>query len=444
MSADTAPDLMQTPRLLHRVVRAGGWTTFGFAGSQLLRLLGNLILTRLLFPEAFGLMAIVQAVIFGMAMLSDVGIEQSIIQNGKGDTIDFLNTAWTLKILRGIAMWLLGCALAVPLARFYNEPMLAQLLPVVGLTAVIAGFASTNIALADRKLGVAKSTLIEMGSSAFGLAVTVAWAWAMPSVWSLVAGSILSAIAQTLASHMYLDGTRNYLAWDREALSALAGFGRWILVSSALTFLVGEGIRLLVGRLLDVRMLAFMTLAMTIAQMPRQFFQQIGGRVLFSAYSEVIRERPERFNAVLARSRLIQIVPHWTICILLVFFGQQLMGLIYDERYIESGWMLQLLAVGSLIGCITNSYGSLLWAKGLVKTSTGLLAVQLLVQVAAMTIGVYVDGPKGLILGLALTSWILYPVHAAVYASLSLWQPKLDLPFIFLSLLTAFIFAIWY
>ena len=68
-------------KLVHRVLRAGGWTIFGFGASQLLRLGGNLILTRLLFPEAFGLMAIVQAVLVGVTLLSDIGVEQSIIHN---------------------------------------------------------------------------------------------------------------------------------------------------------------------------------------------------------------------------------------------------------------------------------------------------------------------------------------------------------------------------
>src|SRR5713101_1716008 len=112
------------PHLVQRVLRAGGWTVLGYGTSQLLLLAGNLILTRLLFPEAFGLMAIVLAVMVGVALLSDVGIEQSIIHNKRGNEPAFVNTAWSIKVIRGVLMWLALWLLADPLASLYGEPML--------------------------------------------------------------------------------------------------------------------------------------------------------------------------------------------------------------------------------------------------------------------------------------------------------------------------------
>ncbi len=397
-----------SPTLAQRVILAGGWSLFGFGASQVLRFAGNLILTRLLFPEAFGLMAIVQAILIGITLLSDVGIEQSVIRHRDGETPTFVNTAWTLKVIRGVLMWITACVLAVPIASFYGEPILAAMLPVIGFTAVISGLASTKMALADRKLGIGRKTLIEVGSAGAGLAVTVVGAWMVPSVWSLVVGNLVGAAARTAASYIWMDGAGNRFQWDRGSLAELVIFGRWIFVSSALTFLVGEGTRLLIGKMLDVRMLAFLALAMAINQMPRQFFQQIGGRILFSAYSEIVRDRPDRLNHVLLKSRLVQIIPYWTICLVLALFGEQLIEILYDPRYRDAGWMLEYLAAGSLVGCLSISYGGVLWAKGRVRTSTVVLAIQLCVQTAAMVIGLHFGGARGLVCGLAVASWLLY------------------------------------
>jgi O-antigen/teichoic acid export membrane protein len=437
MNIDLPAGARLRPRLVHRVLRAGGWTMVGYGTSQLLRLAGNLVLTRLLFPEAFGLMAIVQAVMVGVAMFSDVGIEQSIIHNKRGNEPAFVNTAWTIKVVRGVLMWVTLWLLAQPIASLYGEPMLAELLPVAGLAALIAGFASTNIASADRNLGIAKATLIDVGSYAFGLTVTIVWAWIDRSIWSLVMGNLVGVAAKTIASHLWLDGIRNRFSWQPESVRALRSFGQWIFVSSALTFMAGEGSRLLIGSLLDMRMLAFFSLAAALDHLPRQVVQQIAGRVLFPAYSELVRERPDRLYAVIERSRLMQIVPYWLVCVFFVYFGQGLMEILYDDRYKDSGWMLHMLALGSLVGSLIMSYTGILWAKGMVRTSTVMLAILLLIQVAAMVVGSYLGGAKGLVLGVAAVAWIMYPIHAFVYSRLSLWQPRVDLPFIGMSCLIA-------
>jgi O-antigen/teichoic acid export membrane protein len=423
---------------VQRVLRAGGWTMLGYGTNQLLRLAGNLILTRLLFPDAFGLMAIVQAVIVGVVMFSDVGIEQSIIHNKRGNEPAFVNTAWSVKVIRGVLMWLALWLLAAPLASFYGEPMLARLLPVAGLAAVISGFSSTKIASADRDLEIARTTLIGVGSYAFGLLVMIVWASIDRSIWSLVMGNIVGTAAQAIASHVWLDGIKNRFAWESKSLRSLRTFGQWIFVSSALTFLVGEGSRLLIAHFLDVRMLAFFSLALAMDQVPRQIIQQMTGRVLFPAYSEVVRERPEKLYAIVEKSRLLQIVPYWLVCVFLVYFGQSLMEILYDDRYHDSGWMLQIMALGSLVGGLAISYNGILWAKGMVRMSTVLLAIQLFIQVSAIVVGSYLGGARGLVLGWALTSWLLYPVYAFVYSRLSLWQPKLDLPLIAASFWIAF------
>ena len=76
-----------------RVARGLSWTVVGFSASQVLRFAANLALTRLLFPDAFGLMALVQVFVTGLVMFSDVGLGQSVMQNKRGDEDDFLNTA---------------------------------------------------------------------------------------------------------------------------------------------------------------------------------------------------------------------------------------------------------------------------------------------------------------------------------------------------------------
>lgn len=416
-------------------MQSGSWTLIGYGVSQALRLAGNLILTRLLFPEAFGMMAIYQAVNFGVHMLTDVGIGPSIIQKDRGNDPVFLNTAWTVQIVRGFLAWCILCALAWPASIIYGEPVLMLMLPVAGLNAIIGGFSSTKLYTAQRNMEAGRITLIEVVSGAFGLLCSIILAWLTKSVWALVWGGMLSVCAQMIASHLALHGIKNQFAWNRESINHLRGFGRWILLSSALTFLSIEGIRLLIGAMLDMRQLALFTLANTMCLMFWQAMQQLALKVFFPAYSEIYRSTPEKLSAILYKARLTVILPTWGLAILFVIFGNQLMSLLYDQRYQATGLMLEQLACGSLVACVWGSYSGVLLAIGKVAASAALTAIQIACQFGLMWIGYHYGKGEGVIISVAAANWIVYPFYAVVLSRYGLWQRKLDLIMLAASLL---------
>ncbi|MBL9057749.1 MAG: oligosaccharide flippase family protein, partial [Rhodobacteraceae bacterium] len=138
--------------LFARALRGSMLTAGSYAVTQALRLGSNLILTRLLYPEAFGVMALVSVALVGLAMFSDMGVGPAISASPRGDERDFLDTAFTLNVARGAVLWAATCALAWPMARFYEAPELFQLLPAAGLTLLIAGFNPKRIDTANRHL----------------------------------------------------------------------------------------------------------------------------------------------------------------------------------------------------------------------------------------------------------------------------------------------------
>ena len=108
--------------LKSRVIAAGYWTMAGFGLSQIIRLSSNLIMTRLLVPEMFGLMALCQVFLFIMKLISDIGIRPSIIRSNRVDDPRFLNTAWTVQIIRGgiITSMVLLAAFSINIGNQFN------------------------------------------------------------------------------------------------------------------------------------------------------------------------------------------------------------------------------------------------------------------------------------------------------------------------------------
>jgi O-antigen/teichoic acid export membrane protein len=424
------PDAAPKPSLKARAIRGSAWTLGGYGANQALRFASNLILTRLLFPEAFGLMSLVQIFLQGLEMFSDIGIKPSIIHDKRGDDPDFLNTAWTIQAGRGVGLWLLSCAIAYPASQFYREPMLTQLLPVVGLTALIAGFTSTKLPTANRNLRLGLVTSLELTAYVVGLTVMIFCAWRYESVWALVAGGLVDSLVRMTLSHVMLPGISNRFHWDREAFKSLYRFGRWIFISTALTFLAGQGDRLILGRLLDVRFLGIYTIALTLSRFPRQAISQIIDRVLFPSYAELMRDRPERMYANLRKSRLGLISISWGISILFILFGPALINTLYDARYADAGWIIQIVSLGALIGIVGGTYDGVLMAQGKTFLVSLLLIVQIVTQLGAMIVGYQLNGQTGVIWGLASVTWVTYPIKAVIFSRLSLWQPELDMPFL--------------
>ena len=80
----------EAPGSLKRLaVRGAIWTMFGFGANHVLRLGFNLIVTRLLYPDLFGLMSLVFTIVMGLTFFSDVGVAPAVIRDPRGDDRGF-------------------------------------------------------------------------------------------------------------------------------------------------------------------------------------------------------------------------------------------------------------------------------------------------------------------------------------------------------------------
>ncbi|HEY0869143.1 MAG TPA: oligosaccharide flippase family protein, partial [Acidothermaceae bacterium] len=174
---------LQETSLRFRAVWGAMWAVGGLGATQVIRFASNLVLTRLLFPEAFGLMSLVQVFLAGLHMFSDVGVTPAIIQSNRGNDPRFLNTAWTIAVVRGCLLWVAACILAYPASIFYREPMLLRLMPAVGFTAALSGLNSTKLATANRELSLKRITIIDLSSYVASMIVTIVLSWLWRSVW---------------------------------------------------------------------------------------------------------------------------------------------------------------------------------------------------------------------------------------------------------------------
>lgn len=384
---------MQNVSLKKRVSTSTSWVFMGHLTSQVLRLSSNLIMTRLLVPDMFGVMALVTVFMIGITMFSDVGLQQNIVQSKKGEDQSYLNTAWSVQIFRGLLIFVIALLLSIglliaqkqnilPQGSVYADPVLPYVLAVMSFTAVLAGFNSVNLFVLNRKLLVGKITIIELFSQGIGMVVMVSVAWFWREIWVLVLAGLISATSQMLLSHHASLGKRCRFVIDKQHLNDIIHFGKWIFLGSILGFLLSQGDRLFLGAWLTPEMLGIYSIAFFMANAAREIMKKLAGSVFYPMLSEVFRENPEKIKSVYYRLRLRVDFVTMTAAGFLASTGSEIISLLYDERYLESGWMFQVLSI-SIVFIGFNMAAACLMARGDSKSH----AIMMMVTVTVLFIG---------------------------------------------------------
>jgi O-antigen/teichoic acid export membrane protein len=371
------PPEKTTSSLKQKVIRAASWTVVGHGLGQALRLGTNLIMTRLLVPEMFGVMAIAIMVTMILSMLSDIGLRQNIVQSKRGDDPLFLDTAWVVQIVRGFALWLVAIAFSCILYLLNTKGMLpvdsvyaaAELPLVIAISAsqsAITGFQSTKMATAYRQFNQRRLMLIELFSQSVGLAVMISIASTHPSVWALVIGGLVVVLITTILSHTALSGHANRIRVDRAALTELVMFGKWIFASSAVYILAVSGDRILLGGFVTAELLGLYAIAALIVRSIEAGFSKLLMTVSLPALSEIARSQPARLREIYYRLRTPNDIALLFATGLLFSAGQLVIDFLYDSRYAATGEILQILAL-SLFSARFSGAQQIYLALGITK-----------------------------------------------------------------------------
>lgn len=347
-------------RLREKALRAGLWTLGAHGFDLALSMISNLIMTRLLFPEAFGLVAAATAPIAGLALVSDFGVHTVIIQSSRGDEADFLRSGWVFQLWRGIMMWAvlaifcLVISLRVvrdqlPTESVYAHQSFPLVTAVMGFGLVLGSAESTALFLNLRRLNQAPIVILGILSRILTLPITIAWAFAMPSVWALVGGGLIGGVVRLVLSHTIVPGPSMALRWKKDHLQEIVHFGKWIAVSSLASFVVMQSDVILFGFLFPAATLGVYSIAKSLINVAEGVLDRLNGSLALPILGEVIRTNPGNLRDRYYRFRLpIDLIAAGFSGALLVT-GSLIVGILYDPRYAEAGSMLQILAIGTTI-----------------------------------------------------------------------------------------------
>lgn len=424
-----------------RILRAAGWTMSGYLGVQILRIASSLILTRLLVPEMFGLMAVATMVQVAVAMLSDLGIRPAAIQSRMGDRQAYLDTAWTLQIVHGLTIWVVcvGVAFAItaanarglfPKGSVYTEPVLPAVIVATCFCTVIAGFQSTKVISAYRELALAQITKIEVIAQIVSLGIAIILAVTTGSVWSFVVAILSASAVTTGLSFLLLPGPGNRLRLEPAAVRDLVRFGKWVLLSSTFTVLAANGDRILLAGWISPRELGLYILAFNLILMLEGAGNRLFSSVAIPALSKIHRDQPDRLPITFSKLRL----PFDLLFVIAAgatfAAGDVVVNVLYDQRYEAAGQMLKILSFSLLIsrfGVLSNVY----LAIGKPRYLTILNFVRSVSIFILLPLGHYLYGLEGALWAIALHGLPGVVMLVAINSRYGFNNPRLEVVVLF-------------
>lgn len=337
------------------------WSIGGLVGFVLLRFASNVVLAYLLAPTVLGAMVIISTLRLGFELMTDVGIEQNIVTSKHGLDPTFLNTAWTLQILRGVILTFVFLLASPAIAEFYSIQTSA--IVAISFAPLLTSLHSISIFILVRKLEVRRRSLFELRAEAVGVFTSIGLAMVVPNVWALICGTLVSIVGRSASSYL-LPHPRHRLTLDASHTGEIFRFGRWITLSSLAMFAANNLDKIILSKVASLSVLGIYGLARTLADVLPLLARRLSYEVLFPTLRASASENRSLLSPEFGslRSRLVLAVA--VVCGSAVATADLAVAILYDPRYSAAGWMLSTLLIASWFSILSSLNEAVLLAAG--------------------------------------------------------------------------------
>jgi O-antigen/teichoic acid export membrane protein len=403
-----------------KIFIASFWVILIFGLSQLVRLGSNLIITRLLVPEMFGVMAVVNVVIFGIAMFTDLGLWAFIVRHKNPEASHLLDVVWTLQVIRGWLMFVVVLILAAILSLgnqyfphyfsgIYTDSRLPLLIIIAGVGSLIGGYKSLASPMMSRKLEVGKLEMMELLSQIAGITLMIIWVWLRPTIWALVASGLIAAFTNTLLSY-YLFPYRHKFLLDKTIVKEVFHFSKWIVIASVLTYLFSQGDKLFFAGKIEAAELGIYSIAFMLVATLTSVTQTLAEKIIFPVFSSLAHGEKSILKQRYYQVRQYLDAPIFFVTGLLIALGPLIVETLYDSRYASAGWMFQILIFSVIGNTLSLVSMECLSALSVTKVRMWVMLIRTLGLFIGLPLFFNLYGLYGAIWVVALNVWLSLPV----------------------------------
>lgn len=334
-----------TKTLKRKVVVGLFWSFLGQSGYLLISLITNIILARILGPEAFGQIGIIMFFIVIAKVFTESGLSGALVRKKDVSEEDF-STVFIFNLGISILVFILFVLMADFISQFYEDKLLKKLLIVSSLVLIINAFQIVNNTRLIYTLNYRKKSIIEFIAVSIASITSIILASLFNAgVWAVVALQLLTATLITIQLWLYL-GPLKTLVFRIDSFKSLYKFGIYTTLSSLINTAFDNVYQLVLGKYFSVKQTGLFYQAKKLQEIPIGVIQSTTHGVLFIALAKV-QDDEKQFSSLYVRIITLFTIAVGFICLFIYFYAENIILLFYGKEWIEAVFYMQILIIAS-------------------------------------------------------------------------------------------------
>lgn len=381
------------------------WASLQRIGVMLINLASSIILARLLSPSDFGIIGMLMIFISVSASLIDGGFGSALIQKENPSETDY-STIFYINIIFSLVLYVILYFCSSIIARFYNQPTLETVLPILGVVLIFNAFSIVQQNQLRKKMNFKLISIANLTSSIIALLVGVLLAYQGLGVWSLVYQQLSLSLSNAILFWI-LSNWRPQRVISMKSVEELFSFGGFILMSNLISSVSNEIQGLLVGKRFSPQTMGYYSQAFRLEATASTSISSIISQVTYPMLA-ALQNNNDQFLKTLRNLSKVTIYISSAVMGLMIVTANQIIILLLSDKWAQSISYFQILCIAGVAVCLQSIATDSLAALGKSRTLFRWTILKRSMTIAFSIIGIIVFGMSGLLWSIVFGAWMVH------------------------------------
>ncbi len=326
-----------------KAIKGTLWSAIDRLSVQIINFGLSLAIARLLDPSDYGIIAMTMLFITLSNVFVDSGFANALVR--KNDRTETDNsTVFYFNIAVGVAVYAIMWVASPLIAKFYNMPLLENVLRVTALVIPLYSFSIVQQAILTINIDFKSQAKISVSAALVSGVVGLVMAYNGAGVWSLTVQMVSAALVRMVMLWIFVKWKPSQ-PFSKKSFQELFSFGSKLLLANIVVAISNNITTLIIGKKFSSKQLGFYNRAEQISYFPVSNLTAVLQRVTFPVFSKMQDDTTVLRNNYLKIVRLTSLLSFLILGLLFVV-AEPLVELVLTSKWLPSVGLLQILIIG--------------------------------------------------------------------------------------------------